>query len=505
MQYLKDILKRFEHLRTQPQFLIVFVGTLVRLPLLTNSLAYATDAWRQADTASIAYHFYANGFKLFYPQIFWGGSGPGYVETEFQLYTFLVAILYRFLGESLWLGKLVSLLFSIAAWLIFYLLAEKVLGERRLALWALGFLVFSPLYIRYSVAYMPEAAVMPFYIAALYFFVKWTSTSDRSDLFLAALSTALAILVKPTSILIGLVFLLLGLDRLGRGLFRRWEVYAAAAIALLPGIAWYWHARNLYLTYGNTFGLFSGGDSKFGNLQLWLQPHLYYHLPYLDWKWILGYGAILLFLAGAGIAVKRREFRLIVFGIVSVGLYYWIVARYAHEEWGIQYHVYMLPFAALAVGLGVKWVAGRKWKFMRLNLLGFSTSIFFITSAFFFFEILIAVGNPLAACGNSVRRVVPQGQLIIVSTTSTASEFGVQNNYQEPQIFFYGKRYGWSLPANWHNVEKLTEYRNAGAAFFVIYSKELLDANPALQEYLDQNSIQVGPGIEKGCAIYRLP
>jgi hypothetical protein len=412
--------------------------------------------------------------------------------------------LYYFTGENYWLGKLVSLLFSIGAWLVFYPLAKKFLGETRLALWSLGFLVFSPLYIRYSVAYMPEAAVMLFYIAALFYYLNWISTSEKSALILASLFTALAILVKPTSIHIGLIFLLSGFGKWGRDLFKRREVYLSAAIALLPGVAWYWHARNLYFTYGNTFGLFSGGDSKFGNLSFWSRPDLYVKLLYLDWKWILGYGAVILFLAGMAMAVKRKEFRLVVFGVATVIFYYLIVARYSQEEWGIQYHVYMLPFAALAVGLGVRWITGRGKKIISGLVLWSSTGIFFITATFFFFQILVWPSGPLPTCGNYVREVVPQNELIVVSTASFASDGGAQTNYQEPQIFFYARRYGWSLPANWHTPDDLIRYRNAGATYFVIYADWLLNDNPALADYLNDNSVQVGPGIEEGCAIFRL-
>jgi hypothetical protein len=109
----------------------------------------------------------------------------------------------------------------------------------------------------------------------------------------------------------------------------------------------------------------------------------------------------------------------------------------------------------------------------------------------------------LAGCASYVKAVVPVGARIIVSTTSRALENGMANNYQEPEIFFYSKRYGWSLPADWHTVEKVVEFQRGGAAYFVIYSKRLLDDNPTLASYLKNNSTQLGPGIESGCAIYR--
>src|SRR5262245_48409197 len=72
---------------------------------LVDHLDSPVFGWRPADMASIALGFLRNGFHLLYPQIFWGGDGPGYVETEFPLIPFLTAILFKVFGahEVLWL------------------------------------------------------------------------------------------------------------------------------------------------------------------------------------------------------------------------------------------------------------------------------------------------------------------------------------------------------------------------------------------------------------------
>ncbi len=498
MKYLIDRLGALN----RTAYWIILLGVILRIPLLFAPLTFDSDAWRQADTASIAHHFFVNGYKIFYPQIYWGGNGPGYVEAEFQLFPFITSIFYYFFGEQHWLGKLVSLMFSVLAWFFFYKLAVQVLDETRKALWALFFLVFSPLYLRYSVAFMPEATVMFFYIAALYFFVSWLKSSSRRYLILAALSTALALLVKPTSIHIGLLFALLALSEFGIKVLRRWEVWLAIAVALIPGAAWYIHARNLYLTYGNTFGILSGGDSKFGGVEQFFHANLYVNLIHLDWKWVLGYGYILLFLVGLVVAWKNKQLRLIVLGVFVVGLYYLLVPRYSQQYWGIQYHVYMMPFAALAVGLGVGRTIETIKGTAQTALLGVSVIASLGMALILFLQMLSPGQSVLSQCGTSVKEVTPADALIIVSTTSYTVDDGVPNNYQEPEIFFYSQRHGWSLPADWHTVEKLTEFRNEGASYFVIYSEGLLNSSPQLKDYLDKNSTQIGPGIEKGCAIF---
>jgi 4-amino-4-deoxy-L-arabinose transferase-like glycosyltransferase len=481
--------------------LIIVFALLIRLPLLLTPLTYGSDIWRQADTASIAHNF-VGSYDLFYPQINWGGAGPGYVETEFQLYPFVVSLLYALLGERLWLGRLVSLSLTIPTSVLFYLLARRALGPK-IAVWSLAFFVISPLYIRYSSAFMPEATVLFFYVAALYLFQKWLDEQRPSILLAASITTSLAILVKPTSIHIGLIFALLAIKQYGWGVLREWVVWLSALISLVPSVLWYLHARNLYLKYGNTFGLLSGGDSKFGNLDYWFGVHFYLSIARLDTKWVLaGVGAIL-FLVGFMLSLKERRYPLLRFGLVTILIYYMIVARYAQEEWGIQYHIYAVPFSALGVGIGFDWLYHHARRIpgpKTALLLAFLT---LVGSAYLYLGMLRATNNDLIGCAGLVKQFVPEDAHLIVSTTSPAIINGASNNYQEPVIFFYSHRYGWSLPRDWHIPQKIEAFRQAGATHFVIYSQELYRASPELANYLKKNAEQIGPGIEAGCAIFQ--
>lgn len=104
--------------RRHAVLLVIAVAILIRLPLAFLPLTYsAMYVWRQADTASIAHNFVYNG-NILYPQINWGGNGPGYVEAEFQFYTYIVSRLYNWFGEQVVFGCLISLLFTVVAFVI---------------------------------------------------------------------------------------------------------------------------------------------------------------------------------------------------------------------------------------------------------------------------------------------------------------------------------------------------------------------------------------------------
>ena len=170
-------------LRAHPERWIIAIAVLVRLPLVFSGLAHTSDIWRQSDTASMARNFWAGGYHLFLPQIDWGGSGPGYVESEFPGYPFLVALLYKVAGgEHVWLGKLLSLGFTVGTLAAFWGLVRRVVA-RRPAVVALAFFALSPIALRYGTAFMPEATVLCFTVLALLLFTRWLE-EDRLGLLL---------------------------------------------------------------------------------------------------------------------------------------------------------------------------------------------------------------------------------------------------------------------------------------------------------------------------------
>lgn len=488
--------------------LLVALAVLCRLPLLPAPLTYGSDIWRQADTASIAHHFLHGGFHLLYPQIYWGGTGPGYVESEFQLYPFLVALLYRLFGEHPWLGRLVSLLFVAPTLLVFHRLSLRLLPARA-ALWALFFFAASPLYLRYSVAFMPEATVLCFYVGALYCFGVWLEGQEPRWLFRAALCTALSILVKPTSIHIGLIFLLLVRGRHGARRFLRADLWLFAALSLLPALLWYAHARGLYLRYGNTFGVLSGGDSKFGGPRYWLSPGFYVALLNLETRWLLaGFGWVPFLYGFWGLwrtkaAPASIAPRLPLYGLGTIFLYYLIVARYAGESWGVHYHLYALPFYALGFGRGMEELRSFEIAGRTVMLVAVSSTLFGAATLFRDLRTPAAGAPAVLGCAAAVRRVVPAAAPILVSSDSPSREDGVPNNYQDPVLFFYSDRHGFSLARDWHRPERVEEFRRRGARFLVLTrperERELL---PYLQG--QGHGAQIGPGTENGCGIYEL-
>lgn len=493
-------------MRTNPAVWLIVVAVAIRVPLLFTGLTYSSDIWRQSDTASIARNFWARDPSIFQPAIDWGGSGPGYVESEFQLYPFVTAGLYRLAGgEHVWLGKLVALACTTGMLAAFWGLARRVV-DQRVALIALGFVAFAPISLRYGTAFMPEAAVLAFYVWALLLFVRWLE-EDRTTLLVGATAaTAVALLVKPTAVHLGMVFAILLLQAKGRPGFRDRRLWLAAGTALTPLVAWTLHARSLHLRYGNTFGVISGGDRKFATLDTLVSTDFYTGVTRTEVLWVLGLGAVPFALLGLVVAVGRRGPAVLLAGAITVTLFYIVVAEYAKGPQGIQYHVYALPYAGLAVGLGADRVlaeppGGRRW--LAAGALA-AAVLFVVATTATYLRFFAAQNQVYTECGAAVRAQVPADELVVVSSSSPSTVGGRAVNYQEPMIFYFGDHRGWSLPADRHRPEVLDTLRSEGARWFVSYDETLLRRSPSLKQYLMDESAQVGPGLDESCAIWSL-
>src|SRR5262245_37957991 len=78
------------------------------------------QAWRQADTASIARNFYRERFNILYPQVDQRGAQPtGNVETGLEVFAFTVGAIGKVAGFHPEIGRVLNaLIFAAAAALV---------------------------------------------------------------------------------------------------------------------------------------------------------------------------------------------------------------------------------------------------------------------------------------------------------------------------------------------------------------------------------------------------
>ncbi|MFQ5600017.1 MAG: ArnT family glycosyltransferase, partial [Candidatus Krumholzibacteriia bacterium] len=307
-------------------------------------------AWRQADTAAVARNYYENGFDFLHPQIDWGGNSPGVVEMELPLYPFLVALAYRvFQPADLW-GRLLSLLFGLATIFALYRLVEVRVGAR-IALWAALLYAILPLNIYYSRAFMPESAMLLCTVLGVHLFWEWRQRGRFAFGVLGAVFVSLAVLLKSTSLYLGILLLALAWEGRGKRCLLEWRLWLLAALVLLPVWGWYAHAHRIYETSGLTFGIWDFGTGKWGDARpLWTLK--FYNDVFF--KSIaerhLTYGGFIPFVLGVVLARGKREMRPFGWWLLAVVVYILVVARgnQVHEYYQLPFIPPAVVFAALA-------------------------------------------------------------------------------------------------------------------------------------------------------------
>ncbi|MEB3332332.1 MAG: glycosyltransferase family 39 protein [Synechococcaceae cyanobacterium] len=312
-----------------PAWLPLLVGALLRLVQLPMPVV-GVHSWRQADTAAMARHFAENGMVLWLPQIDWGGASPGYVESEFPLYPFLLAGLHQLFGVHDQLGRLLSLLFSLLTILLVQRIGQRLLGAGAGRWGALLFAV-SPSAVYFGRAVQAEALLLLAAAVALDRLIAWLERQRPADLLLSWLAFSGCCLLKVLPLVwLGLPLAWLWQRRRGwRGLLARpapW-LYALGAIALVA--AWYWHAHRLGQSSGLSFGFWGGQTNRY------------------SWRALLGPA----YWSGLALRISLRDLAL--FGVPLLGLglrELWLGRRQLPNRSGSQGDLAgVLPLGAAAV------------------------------------------------------------------------------------------------------------------------------------------------------------
>ncbi|MEF3303552.1 glycosyltransferase family 39 protein [Paenibacillus sp. GYB003] len=211
---------------------------LVRLPYLNAPPHGGYDSWRQSDTEAMARNLAEHRFHPLYPQLNYEGPPPNYAQLELQLTTGLIAALYRLFGCEYAFARIVPILFFMGSVWFVYRIGRMYFGDAAayVALLLYGLL---PLNVLYSRAIMPESAALFFYTGAFYMYSVWIAGGKRAVLYGSALFTALAVCEKVPTVFIGIAFIAMAAVSFGRRLFFRPELWAFAAIALLPPFVYY--------------------------------------------------------------------------------------------------------------------------------------------------------------------------------------------------------------------------------------------------------------------------
>jgi hypothetical protein len=421
--------------------------------------------WRQADTLAIARNFVERPSGLLFPRIDWGGSGPGFVEAELQLLPFTISLLFRVFGRHEWLAQLVSLACtSVTAGLL-----ERFLRARYGALPALlGLLSWLTCrgVVFAATAVQPDLPSLLFSMLALVSFADYVDSGRTRPLVVLALSTALAAAIKPTALYLGVTevaWLVLARPRL----LKKPAPWLAWAFVLALSAALLLHARSIYLEFGNTFGILSGGDRKTPTLEQLAHPHLFVRVVGVSLRYGIGwFGAA----AGLYLLLRKRwspfEWALFAGNAVLVLVSF----RYAcNENYGSHYH---LPTTLLGASFVAHAAAElpAAWRFpSRLALVPLCLAGYLVAVADHRQTIRTSNQDGAIVSGRVLRELVRPDGLVVVRSVSPAHEswWNVANNFQDPRTLYVAHTRGWVLPWDCECAAELEGAFEKKASYYV--------------------------------------
>ena len=481
---------------------VFILAAAVRLEDLRQPLIDAFS-WREASTAMMADNFWLRSWNVFYPEVSWTGPGPSYQGREFQVISYIVAVLYKMFGWHDWFGRAVAVAFGLWSVLAIYKVTDRVAG-RPTALAAALILALLPGAVAIQRSFLPDPAMLAFALTALWAYLAWLQTPRRILLIAAAAMTALAVLAKPPGLtviapLAYASWVCLRGD--GAGARRRDAVLALAIVTVVVGAYYAWA---VYL--GTHYPPYHVAGSGYVWDELAQMVADKFHVRKLIRHfatWFATPAFLLLALAGVTARTEGGALRLpwlFHAWLASSAVFYLAASReITNNPWN------MLCFAGpLAVFAGVgllrllRPVHGPRWTraatvVLVVALLGWSSR-----------EAVEVMKHPYARQGMAV------GRKLAALSRPGDTVIAVSEDVGDPIAVYYSRRRGWVFPpggggSGWDRLRTdadgradLDRLRVAGADWFAVAREaedsegaRFLDHQAALVAHLDSSGRRV--------------
>ena len=460
-------------------------------------------SWRQSDVAAIARNFYEGGFRFAYPQIDWAGDATGYVGTEFPILPFLAAICYKVAGIHEWIGRSQAVIFFAASLPLFFLLVREVF-DNTAAAWATCFFSFAPLNVFAGRSFMPDVPSLSLAIIGLYFFLRWIRDREWASLLVAAIVISLCILIKATSIIVAAPLLYLAVPGIGdpgrreiklvtiRDRRSRLQLLLFAALAVLPSVAWYWHAYQIAQRF-YPYHLFGAGGIRIENF---------------SWYWAIARETMIssltpvlaiIALVGLFVAPRLRCTAGRLRSKYSALFHWWLVAMVLFviiAGYGNRHRWYQLPFVPITAALAGAACAflGSKIssRVVAITLSILVASSFGILSFLSVRQLYESSAAQLRDAGLKLDKITAPDALIVAADTG------------DPTIFYYARREGWHFlekdgiyagnPSDNHEaITNLEELRRRGATHVALTTNTFwwLDYYPEFAQHLSDSAVLI--------------
>ncbi|MDR3602201.1 MAG: glycosyltransferase family 39 protein [Desulfosporosinus sp.] len=447
-------------------FLILLVALGVRLRGITNPLL-DDQAWRQADTASIAAHMLGHLTDIpsvFLPQLNYDGITPQRVELEFPFLPYLLACTWTLFGwADIW-GRLWSVVLSLITVGGIYELGRKMFTERA-GLMAAAIYALMPLAIYYGRVVMPEPMAQAWSIWALVMIWRWRTTQEESGVWKAGVLMAGAILAKLPQLMLFPVALMLGFWPLNRE--RVAKLVGYSMIVLMPPMVYYlWVHFKVAASSQFVTGILTGQVVTASTL---------------DWKLLSktirrGFTDSILLLSGVGLCrliFFRSPVRMALLAWVGiVVLYIGVVCAHIPLDY---YLVPVLPLAALLGAYALDGIKGRP-----LTMLGIVLLVWINRSSYTYLTPKYQWNQEYLSQARWIERHTSASSILVLSDPA-------------PMTFYYAHRVGFRLTKVGDKVIPSKLLQQFPGDYFVHLPKS--SHNELFWETIRKSYPEIGPGI----------
>jgi hypothetical protein len=439
---------------------VILVGLFLRLRYVTNPLL-DFHFQRQVDTAAVARNFFEEGMNILYPRIDWRGTTPGYVEMEFPLYEYLIAILYFIFGQHDIIGRFLSILFAVGTSVYLFAIARRLIG-REGSLFALVLFACAPLPVYFTRTVQPESMYLFAATASYFYYLRYLEEGRRSDAAFSAGFLSIAFGLK-IAVALPLFFLYLAtaLNKKGTGFIRDFNIWMVALVPSTLGLLWTWHAGRLYEMTGLSFTRWLMTRDSLFNTQWLMDPgywKIVWNQRFVQDLTIVGFALVA---AGVLICAIEKRWRPVFWGNVGFLFYFFFFMRanLAHNYYQL---IGVLP-ATLAFGAFWQYAhnaASRRVTVSPALFAGVLTAVVAVISYLYFIETpnWYLLMTPYMEAGQAVARVSKPYDLVVTATDNGMGE-----------MLYYAHRKGTNVSAV-PDEKAMQEFRKLGYKYLVIFA-----------------------------------
>jgi len=412
-------------------------------------------SWRQADTAAVARNFATEEFNILFPKAHnFFKQNPNdldnpnrYFLNEFPLYNAAVALIYKFFGVKESYARLVSIFASSLTAVFLYLLAKKYVSKFTAGLSSFFFAVL-PYNIYYGRVIMPDPTFIFFSVLSLYLVACWLEKDNICLAIFSGISLALAMLVKPYAIFLGLPVIYLILKKWGLKAVKKRSIYLVALLSLLPFGLWRYHI-NQY------------PEGMFGSEWLVNATNIRFKGAFFRWiifdrmnRLIFATGGFVLFCLGIVAPRVKKEGLFFLTWLLAIAIYisYFAMGNVTHD----YYQMPLVPIGCFFMAKGFAYLFKKGKDFFSLGLnRGLAIVLVLLMLGFGWYETrgFFNINRwEIVKAGQRVDKLLPQDAKVIAPYD------------RDPAFLYQTNRYGWS---GLRSIEELESFIKDGATHYV--------------------------------------